>query len=205
MIYRCFNYAHAGDVPKFLKKFKSQLQDNTQVMHTFRELILGAYLTGRGFNVRYEYTSDGETPDWSALNESAVLIAIVELINFHLDLATADSIDAELLNRGYWIGWQTSNDVRLYERIQHKMNAYKTLVKKHDIPYVVAVFGEFRAAVNRDELNTCLYSSEYGLFELNREVSGVLFFEESSGRYQFTYMPNPNPLIRLDIPDGSFS
>ena len=47
-IYRCFGHICEKDVPKFVKKFRSQLNDNTQVMHTFRELILGAYLASRG-------------------------------------------------------------------------------------------------------------------------------------------------------------
>jgi hypothetical protein len=63
MIHQCFNYVHEDDVPKFLKKFRSQLKDNAQVMHTFRELILGEYLAVRSFDVRYEYRVDAKAPD----------------------------------------------------------------------------------------------------------------------------------------------
>jgi hypothetical protein len=91
-------------------------------------------------------------------------MAIFELVNLHLDRATENSIDAELQKGGYWIGWQASNDSRLYGNIQHKMSTYRTLVKKHDIPYFIAAFGEFSAAVNLDELNTCLHDSEVSLF-----------------------------------------
>lgn len=204
MIYRCFEHIHEQDALKFVKKFNDQLKDNTQVMHTFRELILGAYLTSRGFNVRYEHKVDAETPDWCVLDESSALTAIVELINFHLDKATEDSIQGQLHNKGYWMGWQQTNEPRLYGRIQDKANAYKALVEACAVPYIIAVFGEFTAAVNADELNLCLCDERSGLFGQYPLFTGLLFFEDCSGRYQFTCMPNPNPLKNLDVPSGEF-
>ena len=204
MIYRCFEHVHEQDAPKFVKKFKNQLKDNTQVMHTFRELILGAYLATRGLNVRYEYRMDGETPDWCVLDDSGAPMAIVELVNFHPDRATEDSIATELQERGLWGGWQQSNERRLYDRIQQKANTYKAVVVACGVSYIIAVFSEFAAAVNADELNTCLSDKETGIFGQYPLLTGLLFFEECSGRYQFTYMPNPRPSKRLNIPSGEF-
>ena len=44
-IYRCFKHICENDERKFIKKFREQPHDSDQVMHTFKELILGAYLS----------------------------------------------------------------------------------------------------------------------------------------------------------------
>ena len=35
-IYRCFEHISTKDVPKCVKKFRHQLNNDTQVLHTFR-------------------------------------------------------------------------------------------------------------------------------------------------------------------------
>ena len=159
MIYRCFGYIGDEDAPKFVKKFKALLKDEVQVMHTFRELVLGAYLALTGFNVRYEYAVGTQTPDWCVLDESSSPKAVFELTNFHLDKVTEDDIDAKLQTTGVWLHWQEPNDNRLYHSIQRKASTYKAMAERISVPYVVAVFGEFTAAVNLDELNQCLILS----------------------------------------------
>lgn len=202
-IYRCFDRIYDGDVPRFVRKFKEQLNDDTQVMHTFRELVLGAYLASRGLDVRYEFRFDEATPDWCFVDESIEPTAIVEVVNFHLDRMTENSIEPQRQANEVWVGWQRPNDDRLYQSIQRKANRYQALVQKHKLPYVVALFGEFIAVVNSDELNACLYG-ENGIFEQHAQVSGLLYFEENAGTYQFRYIPNPNPCFRFEIPDGAF-
>ena len=204
MIYRCFEYISEEDERKFVKKFKDQMRDEVQVMHTFRELILGSYLASSGFNVSYEYSVDTATPDWCVLDDSSSLKAIVELTNFHLDKATEDAINEARQTKGWWIGWTGLNDERLYQSIWHKAGFYKTLAEGFNVPYIVAVYSEFNAAVDIEELNRCLFGEEFGLFGLYPAISGVLFFEEQSGPYKFTYLPNPNPLKRMCIRSGVF-
>ena len=174
-------------------------------MHTFRELVLGAYLASSGLNVRYEYRVGTHTPDWCVLDESSSLKAIVELTNFHLDKVTEDDITAKLQTTGIGLQWQAPNDDRLYHAIQRKADKYKAVAESFSVPYAVAVFGEFNAAVNLDELNQCLFHRETGLFGLYPVVAGVLFFEGQSGRYSFKYIPNPNALRRVRIPNGEFA
>jgi hypothetical protein len=203
-IYRCFEHICAKDVPKFVKKFRRQLNDNTQVMHTFRELVLGAYLASRGYGVKYEYELDGKTPDWCLVDKSLAPTAIVEVINFHLDRATEGTIESQLQLKNLWVGWQGPNDARLYQRIGDKAIAYKALVEHYCIPYIVALYGEFTAAVHSDELSACLYDPENGLFQLHPKLSGLLYFEEQSGRYQFTYTPNPDSCNPHNVPSGDF-
>ena len=203
-IYRCFEHICEEDARKFVRKFNDQRHDGVQVMHTFRELILGAYLALSGLNVRYDYVVGTETPDWCVLDETSAPKIIVELTNFHIDKATEDAIEAKRQAGGMWVGWIGRNDDRLYNSIWHKASIYKTLVEECGISYSIAVFGEFPAAVDIDELHRCLFDRESGLFELYPVVSGVLFFEEISGQYQFSYMPNPEPLKALSLPNGVF-
>jgi len=92
----------------------------------------------------------------------------------------------------------------LYQRICNKASRYKAVVEQYDIPYIVALFGEFTAAMNSDELNACLFEEDYGLFRQTPRLTGLLYFEEQSGRYQFTFMPNPHTYNGLYIPSGRF-
>jgi hypothetical protein len=69
-IYRCFEHICEEDVQKFVRKFRAQYHDEDQVMDTFRELILGAYLGSNGFRVRYEQSVGTRTPDWCILDET---------------------------------------------------------------------------------------------------------------------------------------
>lgn len=124
MINRCFEHIHRADVPKFVKKFRTQYSDDNQVMHTFRELVLGAYLASRGLNVRYDHKVDSKRPDWCILDQWSALRAIVELTNFHAPKVTEDSIKSQLQISGFWVGWQEPNNYRLYRRIAQKSVEY---------------------------------------------------------------------------------
>ena len=201
-IYRCFDHISEEDAEKFLKKFKDQPHDQVQIMHTFRELIAGAYLAAAGLNVKYDYPIRTKTPDWSIFNQDS-LQAAVEVTNFHTDNITQDSINKAMQARGKWADWLAPNNERLYQSIWDKASIYKTLVESEKIAYVIAVFGEFEAAVEWKELNDCLFGEGYGLFQQYAAVSGVLFFTEGLGGYVFTYLPNPNSLrsihLRSDI------
>jgi hypothetical protein len=203
-IYRCFEYIHETDARKFVKRFDEHRHNNTQVMHTFRELVLGAYLASSGFNVRYDNPVDASTPDCCILDETSRLNGIIELTNFHTDKKTENEIQKTLNNRGTWVGWMPSNDNRLYQTIWEKARVYKALVEKHCVPYVIAVFGEFNAAVDMDELWSCLFHKETGLFALYSTISGVLFFEIKLGKYAFKYLPNPHADRGIHIQDGIF-
>lgn len=113
-IYRCFEYVSEEDARKFVKKFDNQLHDEVQVMHTFRELILGGYLRLNGLNARHDYRIDTETPDWCILSETLEVKGIIELTNFHVDKATGDEIERHRQARGMWVGRLGSNDNRLF-------------------------------------------------------------------------------------------
>lgn len=209
MIYYCFDHICEDDERKFVKKFREHPPDSDQIMHTFRELVLGSYLSSRGFKVRHEFAIDDQTPDWSILDaQEETITGLVELTSFHVDKATQDEIAEQIRARGLALCWRDQNKdnvERLYQSIWRKAPAYKTLIEQMQVPYVVAVFGEFEAAMDFEEVCLCLFDEETGLFAMYPELSGVLYFEESFGRYSFKYVSNPNASQTIELPSGIFT
>ncbi len=206
-IYHCFEYICDEDEQKFMKKFRKQPKDSDQIMHTFRELILGAYLCLMNFKARYEHAVNNDTPDWSILNINLKPIAIIELTNFHIDKATEIDIEKQRRTKylvGYWRDGNIDNKDRLYHSILHKAQVYKNLVQKLRIPYIVTVFSDNKVALDELEFNICLFSEKYNFFKMYPEVSGVLHFEENNGQYSFKYTQNPNAQSPFDLPNGVF-
>lgn len=205
MIYRCFEHISEEDEQKFVKKFREQPPDGDQIMHTFRELILGAYLSSNDFEVRHDYLIGTKTPDWCILSETSTVRCIVELTNFHIDKATENEIEEQLQARGIAWVWLGQNDDRLYHCMWHKAQVYKALVEEHKVPYVIAVFSEFKAPIDwQEELYPSLFNEDFGLFGLYPEVSGILHFEKTSKGFLFNYVDNPNSLRRISLPCGVF-
>lgn len=206
-IYLCFDYISQEDQRVFVKKFRKQPHDSDQIMHTFRELVLGAYLSSNGFKVRHDYAVEAKTPDWCILDDMSEINGIIELTNFHLDRATETEIQrrAETNPIVVFSRDQNKDNVeRLYQCIWHKADAYNSLIEKLRIPYVVSIFGEVEVSIDFEEVRHCLFGKDIGLFERYPDLSGVLYFQEKSGRYFFDYAKNPHALRILDIPNGSF-
>jgi len=202
-IYRCFGCVCGEDERRFVSKFRQQPHNEAQILHTYRELVLGAYLASKGLKVRYGYKVDTKTPDWAILDDKSMLMGIIELVNFHTDRETENAIEVQLQSEGHWDGCLNDNHYRLYGAIQRKATIYKPLVEKRRIPYVIAVFGDFLAAITRDEIERCLFCEESGLFGVYPVISGLLYFEHS-GSYEFHYIWNPRCLHSISLPDGVF-
>ena len=187
---------------KFVKKFRVQPHNEDQVMHTFRELILGAFLSMNGLKVRYEFKIDSKSPDWCILNDDESLSGIIELINFHIDRATETSQKQVIESGRVWCDWMKPNNARLYQKIEEKINIYDALIKKYKVPYIISVFGDFTAFIEMDVLHQCLFQDHGGIFNQYTIISGVLFFEESLGRYHFNYIANPRTIVEINLPTG---
>lgn len=200
-IYRCFDVITEADVKAFVKKFAEQPHDQAQVFHTFRELILGAFLASNDLAVRSERLVAGKTPDWSVL-DGEDLRCIIELVNFHNAKAMEDEINAQFAAGKAWAGRQVPHVDRLYASVHNKCLVYKDLAESEGVPYAVAVYGDFLANVDRQELEACLYDQETGLFATYPEVSGVLFFNDNFARYRFSYLPNPCARRPFSLPGG---
>lgn len=217
-IYEYFRYIAEKDRRKFVTKFRKQPHDENQVMHTFRELILGAYLASSSLKIEYDRKIDGKTPDWVILNDESSPGGIVELVNFHADQGTEKDIERQLkdpepeftiqLPSGpipVAFSFKKLDNLRLYQRIKEKSDKYEHLAKKDDIPYVVAVFGDIKAGVQAEDIRQCLFE-DYGggLFRECPTLSGVLFFKESAGKYVFEFTRNPDGVNDIEIPCGVF-
>jgi hypothetical protein len=205
-IYACFEHIFEKDARSFVRKFAEQPHEEAQVMHTFRELIVGAYLGAKGFKVVSEHRIGSKTPDWCILSEDDTPAAIVELVNFHIDRSTEEEIERHFQQRQVWAGrkGERPNVDRLYSCLQGKFATYKHLVTEHHLPYVVSLHGDFFADVEPDQLDECLLHSEHGLLQAYPEVSGLLYFEISYSDYYFKFVPNPAATYPFHLPDGVF-
>lgn len=208
MIYRCFEELDDSDQLKFVKKFRRQLSAPEQVMHTFRELILGAYLHTLGCCARYEQKLQGKTPDWVIEDDRADPQAIVELVNLHIDRKTESEIQKGLQDNSavftIWRDENADNLQRFYDRIEEKMTCYGELVKTLSLAYIVAVFVHFELDFDKDDVLDCLAWKPGALFEKYPYTSGVLLFAESSGGYNFQYFENPASLRKWDIVSAAY-
>lgn len=106
-IYRCFEFIPESDAARFVRKFAEQPHDEDQVMHTFRELILGAFLGSRGLTVQSERPIAGKTPDWSVLC-GGELQCVIELTDFHTDQSTEEDMTARFAAQQMWAGRSTT-------------------------------------------------------------------------------------------------
>lgn len=194
-IYRCFDFISEEDARQFVKKFRDQPHSESQVLHTLRELAIGAFLGSQGFTVHSEPDIAGKTPDW--MIDPDILL---ENITFNPSQELQDDIRRQVEQKGIASYWAPDNTGRLYDRIAKKAGVYKALVE--DRPYVVAVFGDFRIEIDNDDMNACLMGDE-GVFASYPTLSGVVLVIERSGIYSFRYFANPNAANPFMFPDGT--
>lgn len=201
-IYNCFSHLSEATARAYVEKFAEQPHDQDQVKHTFRELILGAFLASNGFVVESDRRIDGKTPDWTIL-EYGDPKCIVEVTTFHTNKDTKDAIQTHLATAGFAWVYQPDHTGRLYQSIQTKYTVYKDIVETNNLPYIAGVFLDFDAAVNPEQIDACLFDKEAGLFAAYHYVSGVLTFTETIATYEFTYLCNPHALRPYSLPGGA--
>jgi hypothetical protein len=179
------------DRKKFLRKFNSE--DNEQSHHTFRELLIGAYLLKNCLNARYDQVVQDKTPDWSVREESGELSGLVEQLTFHQARELDHAMNATLRAGQTWVGWVPSAAERIYQKVLSKAEVYEKLANSLSVPYIITLFADFAAAVEIDEIHdACLKLNGGGVFSAANHLSGVVFFEENKGKYEFQYIPNPH-------------
>jgi hypothetical protein len=193
-IYRCFEFIPEDEARKFVKKFAEQPHSELQVLHTLRELPIGAFLGSQGFTVHSDPDLDGKTPDW--LVEPDI---VLEHVTLHAPQELQNDVRQQVEQKGIASYWGPDNADRLYERIWEKARAYKALVEHR--PYVVAVFSDFLIEVDDDEINACL-KGDQSLFTMYPTMSGVVLVIERGGQYSFRYFANPTAANPFTFPEG---
>lgn len=192
-IHSCLATLDQRDVDPFVKKFRRGTDE--QNFHTYRELLLGSHLRQRGWDVRYEQSIHGKTPDWLLPTHGDEVKEIVDVVTLH----QRRSIDIEIrdfVSKGQaWSGWITNPPNRIFSKLDKKLGAYRNLARYQRLPYTVAAFGEFTASLGPEEISHVLYEHDGGLFKDAPELSGVIFFRESNGNYEFNYFKNPQAAI----------
>jgi hypothetical protein len=202
----CFNYLSEVDQKKFVTKFKDH-HHKKQVMDTFRELILGAYLSKNNYIVEYARKIGTQEPDWTIVDKSQNFVSIIEMVAHHIDDETNTDIEAQLNSGRIFASYRPDgNDPdhnHLYSRILKKATGYKDLITELDVPYVVAIYFDFKAVIDVQETIDCLTSGEESLFKHCPYLSGVLHFEEAnSGKYGFWFIENQHAFHKINIPSG---
>ena len=147
--YQRFGYLDESEAAKFVRRFRDQPHDGRQVMHTLHEPSLRAFLAKNGLRVRYDPRIESKTPDWCVLDDNASLRRIVEVANFNPSAETSQDVAHQLQTRGFWSGWFMPNSERLYDRIWKKASRYRAPADRHDLSYVIALFGNVVAMVIR--------------------------------------------------------
>jgi hypothetical protein len=204
-IYRCFEFLSDSTARSYVKKFRDQPHDQDQAKHTFRELILGAFIASHGHSVDSERKIDGKTPDWSIV-ENGGLKCIIEAVIFHYSKASKDqAIHANVSGLDWTFVFQPDHTDRLYNSLYEKCIKYKDIVIKHEIAYVPALFVDFDATVDSTQLRTCLFHPDTGLFAAYPHVSGVHIFMETVLAYRFHYIANPNATHPFTLPEGDLT
>ena len=131
--------------------------DNTDAgaRHIFRELIPAAQLNANGFNLEYERSIDGKTPDW-------------------VDLSRGFMMECLTYERG---GSATFHD-RVLAAVAGKCSKYGPLASARGFHFVVAVYIDFLTCVLLEE---CLEEPNRfrAAFEGCAALSALLFFSET--------------------------
>lgn len=92
---------------------------------------------------------------------------------------------------------------RLFSKVQEKANEYAKLIEQVRVPYVVALFGEFTAPIEPQEMYHVVYDLHGGVFAEIPALAGVIFFRERWGQYEYSYFPNPEAMHPSGIVERS--
>jgi hypothetical protein len=150
--------------------------------------------------------SKGRPPDWSFLSPDGDLVGLLDVVNFHNVEKTERYIKDNLAPAPAPMVcvWKDPSAIRqkLYTAFEDKFVAYKGLIERLRLPYVIGFFETFFAPLNLEDYRDALMHGEYGLFRIHPQVSGVLLGVESP--YRFVYFPNPRAAASFDLPSENF-
>jgi hypothetical protein len=186
-----------ADIHRFVRKFRSD--GDEECFHTYRELILGAHLRKRGWNLRYEQSLGGKTPDWALVNHDGQVTEIIDVVTLHQRRAVDRAIGKAVSSNQSWVGWVSTRPERLFAKLREKAGAYAQTAAKANVPYIIAVFGEFTAPIEPLEVHHVLYKMYGGVFGAVPTVAGTIFFRERHGEYEYHHFTNSRAALSSKI------
>lgn len=146
---------------------QKQKDENTDAgaRHVFREFIPAYILNRSGFQLEYEHSIDGQTPDWVDQNRKL----IVENATFER-------------------GGKSPFLSRVQSSVASKCEKYSDLVNKHSFAFIVAVYLDFLTPV---ELEDCYddRTKFRPMFDAQPTLRGLLFFAEEAGGVRIPHQP----------------
>jgi hypothetical protein len=124
IILACFTYLDESARMQFVTNFNKHPHPKPQFMSTFSELILGAYLISKNFMVEYEHKFGKQKPDWSILDKSLNITAIIENVYLHIADRTGKNIDTQKkagkITVGYPVNRYDPDHRRLLRNVKEK-------------------------------------------------------------------------------------
>ena len=203
-----WKYLRIEDRIAFVEKFDQQRNDERQLMHTGKELIVGVFIARLGYAPRYEPQLSGQTPDWLASDQKDKPKFLAEVLNFHMNRAIEVEIDQATTADGFWCGDLPNSNDRLVASLSKKPAKYKALADRTTLPLVVFLYAWFDAFLSPHELRSLLVHDERGLLSDYPQLSGVYHFDDAINgigqppAYRFRYYPNPFASRPFNLPDG---
>jgi hypothetical protein len=203
------SYLCERDQRAFAKKFSEQSGNNDQAMHTFRELLAGAFMARQGYTPFYEPSIDGLTPDW-LFRRAGQEEFIADVVNFHVARTIESKLERAFDEGQTWCGEIPDQSQRLHSSLWEKAGKYKNLAAQKSMPYVVFIFGWLNAIIEPDQVETCLVGAE-GLFNDYTTLSGVYHMRERTYKTkaevicigtQMILVPKERPPSLLDAEAG---
>ncbi|GAI46298.1 unnamed protein product, partial [marine sediment metagenome] len=104
----------------------------------------------------------------------------------------------------FWRDQNKDNLDRLHQSILLKIQKYRKLASELKIPYIISLYIDFMITLDIDEVKECIFEKGINLFKNYPEVSGLLCFRESNGKYIFKYLQNQHASSKVEIADGIF-
>jgi hypothetical protein len=185
---------HPDDVRPFVEKLTTQSLPAR--FHTYRELLAGIHLRDRGFDVRYERDIGKQTPDWALMSAEGTIIEILDVVTLHQRYEKDAEIREAVRTSGQWSGWITIPPDHIYRKLSDKARQYSRTAKDLNLPYVLAVFGDFTASISPEDMRHVLYEQHDGWFKTAPEVSGLIYFRESALGFEYSYYVNRYAALR---------
>ena len=125
---------------------------------------------------------------------------VLDVVTLHQLNQKDLEITASIKTSQRWAGWITVPPDHIYRKLTDKAGQYSKLARHSNMPFVLAVYGEFVADITPSDMHHVLFERHEGWFTSAPEISGLIYFRETLSQFEYTYYSNPhaaNPSLLL--------